>query len=200
MADQPGDNTTVLQELIDRLRAGDASARRELLEKACERLRRLTARMLRESFPAVSERHEVDSVVHDAWLRLMQTLESVQPPTVLDFFRLAAHKIRQVLLDMAGKQRKDGQRMQIGLGSHSSALSAPADQTFDPARLALWTELHERVGLLKDDERSVFEMHYYLGLTQTEIAKLLDVHPRKVSYLWMAATDRLAAQLEALAP
>jgi DNA-directed RNA polymerase specialized sigma24 family protein len=48
------------------------------------------------------------------------------------------------------------------------------------------------VGQLDEAERSVFEMHYYLGLPQAEVAKLLKLHPRKVSYLWIAATERLA--------
>jgi len=36
-------------------------------------------------------------------------------------------------------------------------------------------------------------------LPQTEIAKMLELHPRKVSYLWIAATERLADELAQLA-
>jgi DNA-directed RNA polymerase specialized sigma24 family protein len=38
-------------------------------------------------------------------------------------------------------------------------------------------------------------MHFYLGLPQAEIARLLGLRPRKVSYLWVAATDRLSQHL-----
>ena len=38
-------------------------------------------------------------------------------------------------------------------------------------------------------------LHYYLDLTQAEIATLLNLHPRQVSRLWVAAADRLAAAL-----
>jgi hypothetical protein len=38
-------------------------------------------------------------------------------------------------------------------------------------------------------------MHYYLGLPQSEVARVLGLHPRKVSYLWVAATDKLARYL-----
>jgi hypothetical protein len=31
---------------------------------------------------------------------LVQALDQVEPPTVADFFRLAAHKVRQALLDL----------------------------------------------------------------------------------------------------
>jgi len=195
------DSTSQLQTLLDRLRQGDRQARREFLEQVCERLRRLAAKILSGSFPNLQPRHEVDSVVHETWLRLMQALDKADPPTVADFFRLAAHKIRQVLLDMADRQRRIDQRETfLGLADSQAAgpdspHAEPGNQTYDGAKLALWTELHNKVGLLPEDERTVFEMHYYLGLPQSEIARALDLHPRKVSYLWIAATENLAGEL-----
>jgi RNA polymerase sigma factor (sigma-70 family) len=187
------DSSTVLQTLLDRVNRGDRAARRELLERACDRLRRLAGTMLAGSFPALRAHHELDSVVHETWLRLAQALDQVEPPTVADFFRLAAHKIRQVLLDMADRRRRRGSREVLGLGAEA-ADEAPdaAGHTYDPARLALWSEFHARVAALPEDERTVFELHYYLELPQAEIARVLGLHPRKVSYLWIAGTDRLA--------
>jgi RNA polymerase sigma factor (sigma-70 family) len=155
--------------------------------------------MLHGSFPELARCHEVDSVVHETWVRLLQALDKTQPPTVVDFFRLAAHKFRQVLLDMAQSERRRGQREALGLsGADSQEPSASAaSTTYDPARLALWTEFHEKVGTLSEQERAVFEMHYYLELPQAEIARVLGLHPRKVSYLWIAATEKLGEGLEA---
>ena len=192
------DASVQLQALIDRAGAGDREARRQLLERACDRLRRLAARILHESFPALRDRHELDSVVHETWLRLARALESANPPTVADFFRLAAHKIRQVLLDMAEREhrhsaREASSRVEDSTSSRSPA--EPSNQTYDPARLALWTELHEKVAALPEQERAVFELHYYLGIPQKEIADILGLHPRKVSYLWVTATDRLSKYL-----
>jgi len=192
------DASIQLQGLIDRMRAGDVAARHELLEHACGRLRRLAGKMLSGSFPAVSQRHELDSVVHETWLRLLPALEKSDPPTVADFFRLAAHKIRQVLLDMAERQRKqDGREVHRTFGESSGDHTAPAagQYTHDPKRLALWTEFHAKVATLTDDERAVFDMHYYLELPQAEIARLLGLPPRQVSRRWIAATDKLAEGL-----
>ena len=192
--------TVQLQQLLDRLRAGDAAAKREFLEQVCQRLRRLAGKILSGSFPALQRRHDVDSVVHETWLRLVQALEKVEPPTVDDFFRLAAHKIRQVLLDMTGRQRRIDQRETLlgQSGSLAASRGEPGTRTYDGERLALWTEFHDKVAGLADDERTVFELHYYLGLPQAEIARTLNVHPRKVSYLWMAATEKLADQMAGL--
>jgi RNA polymerase sigma factor (sigma-70 family) len=191
------DATVHLQALIDRMRQGDRQAARELLERAHTRLRKLANRMLTGSFPALKGSHDLDSVVDEAWMRLAQAVEKAGPPTVADFFRLAAHKIRQVLLDMADRQHRH-QRRETTTAEDSTAsdrLAEASDQTYDPSRLALWSELHEKVATLPEPERAVFEMHYYLGIPQSEIALLLDLHPRRVSYLWVAATDKLARYL-----
>ena len=193
------DDSALLQGLLDRLREGDREARRLLLERACERLRRLAGRMLHGSFPELARRHELDSVVHETWVRLLQALDQTEPLTVADFFRLAAHKFRQVLLDMAQSERRRAQREVLGLSGADSEGPAPsaASTSYDPARLALWTEFHEKVATLSEQERAVFEMHYYLELPQTEIAQVLKLHPRKVSYLWIAATEKLGEGLDA---
>ena len=193
------DDSALLQGLLDRLRGGDREARRLLLERACERLRRLAGRMMHGSFPEVARRHELDSVVHETWVRLLQAIEKTEPATVADFFRLAAHKFRQVLLDMAQAERRRGQREVLGLSGADSERPSPsaASTTCDPARLALWTEFHERVATLSEQERAVFEMHYYLDLPQAEIARVLGLHRRKVSYLWIAATEKLGEGLDA---
>jgi RNA polymerase sigma factor (sigma-70 family) len=168
-----------------------------LLDRACTRLRRLANTMFAGSFPALREQHELDSVVHETWLRLLQALDQVEPPTVADFFRLAAHKVRQVLLDMADRQRRRAARELPGLGGDSGPGGlAVAVRTLDPARLALWSEFHAQVANLPEDERKVFELHYYLELPQAEIARVLGLHPRKVSYLWIASTERLADDLD----
>jgi RNA polymerase sigma factor (sigma-70 family) len=192
------DSNSVLQALLDRVNRGDRAARREMLERACGRLRRLAGTMFAGSFPALAAHHELDSVVHETWLRLLQALEQTEPPTVADFFRLAAHKIRQVLLDMAERHRRRAAREGLGLGgdSGSGGVAAVAGQTLDPARLALWSEFHARVANLPEDERKVFELHYYLELPQAEIARMLGLHPRKVSYLWIGGTERLADELD----
>jgi RNA polymerase sigma factor (sigma-70 family) len=193
--------TANLQPLLDRLRQGDQTARREFLNLVCDRLRRLAGKILSGSFPNLQRRHDVDSVVHETWLRLIQALESADPPTVADFFRLAAHKVRQVLLDMVSKEQRD-LHQQLTMQQPGDSLASrnePGDQSLDGARLAVWTEFHQHVGTLAEAQRTVFEMHYYLGLPQAEIARIMELHPRKVSYLWVAATEALAGDLSQIA-
>jgi hypothetical protein len=95
------ENQSVLIEgWIQRLKAGDDEARKELLNCACDRLTPLCRKMLR-GFQPVRRWEATDDVVQNALLRLYRTLAEVQPATAIEFYRLAATNIRRELLDLA---------------------------------------------------------------------------------------------------
>ena len=193
------DHSTQIQRCIDRLRAGDPSARDELLARASERLTRLTRKMLRD-FPGVHRWEQTDDVLQNAAMRLCRALGEVQPATVADFFRLAAAQIRRELLDLA--RRYSGAH---GLGAnHASAARAgkapparsnPPDTTRDPDRLAAWTDFHREVEALPAEEREVFDLLFYQGLSQAEAAAALDVSERTIKRRWQAARLHLSRTL-----
>lgn len=194
----PSIHVDEIQRLLDRANHGDADSRRQLMTVTYDRLCKLAGKILVESFPALRNTHDVNSIVHETWLRLDMALDKTVLPTAADYFRFAAHKIRHVLLDMIERQRKLSRPESI-INADSSLPDSPAEQshsTYDPRRLSEWTDFHQRVQQLEPDLRSVFELHYYLELPQSEIAKLLELHPRKVSYLWIAATESLADAFE----
>jgi RNA polymerase sigma-70 factor (ECF subfamily) len=196
------DTTTDLQLLIDRLRRGDDSARRELLRRAHDRLLRIAATVFRQDFPALQGRHDLESVVSELWMRLVGALETTRPETVEGFFGLVFVKARQVLLDMAQRQRRldvrRGGRPTNGVQSDASEGFDFPDSTHDPERLALLTEFHEQVENLPEDQRRIFELHYYGGFSQAEIAQMLGIHRKQVSRLWLTSTGRLAKWLDGL--
>src|SRR6516225_8499543 len=134
-------HTTVIQGCIDRLRAGDESARAALLSCACERLKRLARKMLK-GYPGVARWEQGDDVAQNALIRLDRALRAVAPPTARDFFRLAAAQLRRELIDLA--RHYQGPR---GLGAHHAtragrgesadgmAMAAESPETtYDPGR------------------------------------------------------------------
>jgi RNA polymerase sigma-70 factor (ECF subfamily) len=197
------DTTTDLQLLIDRLRQGDDAARRELLRRAHDRLLKIAATVFREDFPALQGRHDLESVVSEVWMRLVGALEKTRPETVEGFFGLVFVKVRQVLLDMARRQRRIDARWGQGPtdagGADALAELDRADTTHDPGRLAVLTEFHEQIEKLPEDQRRIFELHYYGGFSQAEIAQMLGLHRKQVSRLWLTSTGRLARWLDGLA-
>jgi RNA polymerase sigma-70 factor (ECF subfamily) len=194
-------STTQIQRRLDRLRAGDDSARDELLTIACERLRRLARKMLR-GYPGVRRWEQTDDVLQNAALRLCRALNEVQPASVRSFINLAAVAIRRELIDLA--RHYDGPR---GPGRHhvrrpgsdgSGGAPGPPDpgtDTDDPARVAAWTEFHDKVGALPDEEKEVFHLLWYQGLPQAEAAALLGVTERIVKYRWRSARLKLHQML-----
>lgn len=186
--------TTHLQRCLDRLHQGDANAREELLRQSLERLRALTRRML-VRFPNVRRWEETDDVLQDALLRIDQMLGRIEVASVRDYLRLAAANIRRVLLDLA--RHYDGP---LGLGAkHNSPLphggetggddpAGVADGSSSEARqLAGWSEFHENVTHLANEEREVFDLLWYHGPTQDEAATLLEVSLSTVKRRWQSA-------------
>jgi RNA polymerase sigma-70 factor (ECF subfamily) len=194
-AQAPG--TVEIQRWIDRLRAGDESARAELLNSACERLGQLTRKML-GAFPRVHRWEQTDDVLQNASLRLYRALHDVTPQTAQEFFGLAALNIRRELLDLAkhyygpqGLGARHASADPADTPGGAAAQTAAPDLTNDPGRLAAWAEFHERVAALPADERQVFDLLWYQGLEQAEAADVLGVSERTVKRRWQSARVRL---------
>ncbi len=133
-------STTQIQLRLDRLAAGDASARDELLNIACERLRRLARKMLRGR-PRVGRWEQTDDVLQNAALRLCRVLDSIRPATVRSFINLAAVQIRRELIDLA--RHYDGPH---GPGRHHASRDGSASPGGAPARRRRPTTLATRRG------------------------------------------------------
>ena len=192
------DRTSQLQQLLERVRNGDGASRTALLELAYERLRLLARKMFHQDFPRLGNLHETDSILHEAVLRLFRALQEVQPPTVHEFLIFSAAQIRRVLLDMARYQARRGGPTGAPSTGSGSAAAAPqdlADASWDPPDLAQWSEFHEKVRGLPDEEREVVDLYWYQGLTQAETARILGVHEKVVSRRWLRARLKLSEWL-----
>ena len=80
-------------------------------------------------------------------------------------------------------------------------LRTPSTSTTRPTSPPAWRSgprFTARSARLPKDQRVVFRFHYFADLSQSEIARLLDLHPKQVSRLWLAATVRLAHRLDGL--
>jgi RNA polymerase sigma factor (sigma-70 family) len=196
-------STTQLQGWIDRMNAGDSAARDGLINHACDRLRRLTRKMLRD-YSRLKRWEDTDDVLQNAVLRLLRALQAVPPASVAEFFRLATRQIRRELIDLARHYygpEGPGARQAPQEKDHSSA-SPPepvpdkADTTHEPSRLAAWSEFHELVEALPEPERDVFDLLWYQGLTQAEAAAALNLSEATVQRRWLAARLRLQGTMK----
>lgn len=191
--------SVVLQGVLDRLRAGDPTARNELVNCACDRLQRLTRKMLND-YRGVRRWEETGDIFQNSMLRLCRALSEVSPATLREFYRLAALQVRRELIDMArhhyGPQGMGANHASQGPTSPADSVARTpayeaADVAYEPSRLALWTEFHRQVELLPDDEREVFDLLWYQGLSQLEAAVIVGVTDRTIKSRWRAARLRL---------
>jgi RNA polymerase sigma-70 factor (ECF subfamily) len=206
MAD-PSPQSVQIQAWIDRLRGGDEAARDELLSCACERLRNLARKMLR-GYPNVRRWEDTGDVLQNAVLRLHRTLQQMTVQTSRDFFRLAALNIRRELLDLArhyyGPQGLGARHVSnagdAGSSSDDRTPADPAAPSQDPSRLAAWSEFHEQIQALPDEEREIFDLLWYQGLSQAEAGELLHISERTVKRRWQAARLKLDEALHGQVP
>lgn len=185
----------MIQQFLPQAVAGDEVAIDALLRYNCERLTSLTRRMLGD-FRRVRRWAETGDVLQNALLRLVSALREAKPQTAREFLALATLQIRRELLDLA---RKFYGPHGMGANQDSAAVAGPdgpaaleqADLSHEPSSLAQWTELHQHIDALPDEEREVVGLLFYQGLSQPEAAEVLNVSVRTVQRRWHAALCKL---------
>ena len=159
-------------------------------------------KIFKRRFPRVSRWEQTDDVFQNAIIRLHRALEATEPNDARHFLRLAARHIRFELIDLTRKHQGPlglAQRHETGLfhpqaPQHSQSVAGwqPVAADHDPQELAQWTEIHEAIEKLPDEEREVCDLFWYQGLPQKEIANVMGISVETVKRRWRAARLRLA--------
>ena len=197
------DSMLAVQHWLGRHKVGDDSARRELIEISMRRLQLLARRILND-IPTVRRFEDTDDLLQNSVVRLWKYLSDHQPETPVDYFRLAACLIRRELIDLS--RYHFGHRASVGSteadlsssdASENIAQRQPAgnDDSFNPQKLSQWTEFHEYVETLSDEDRSLFDLLWYQGLTMGETSELLNIPLRTLGRRWKMVRVRLYQDL-----
>ena len=195
----PAAQTTQMVQWLDRIRAGDASARDELIRGFQGRLE-LLARKMTGRDRRVARWVAAEDVLQNALLRLLRALETVRPDSTKAFFGLAAEQMRRELLDLArhyfGPQGEGANHDSVAPQAEDSrpAPDPPAPHaTADD--LERWARFHEEVERLPVHEREVVGLIFYHGWTQAQAAELFQRDVRTIRRWWDAALAKLQAAL-----
>jgi RNA polymerase sigma-70 factor (ECF subfamily) len=186
---------SLMHQLLDRAGTGDASAIDALLRHNCDRLTFLTRRMLGD-FQRVRRWAETADVLQNALLRLVNALREVKPQSPRDFLALATLQIRRELIDLARQYYGPH-----GIGANYDSKGAhgsvgpqgeeKADLSHEPSSLAQWSELHQHIDALPEEEREVVGLLFYQGMSQAEAAEVLNVSVRTLQRRWHTALCKL---------
>jgi RNA polymerase sigma factor (sigma-70 family) len=182
-------NTVVLQNCLDRMRAGERDAENDLMRAVQNRLQKLSARMIR-TFPNVRGVADTDDVLQNSVIRLLRTLRKLEPKTPRDFFNLAAVHIRRELIDLArhSKGKKTVPLSPVGSSDVPRPHEPVAPELSDTDR---WVRFHEAVDQLPIEEREVVGLRFYHGWTQQQIAELFQVDERTIRRRWASAVNKI---------
>lgn len=186
-----------LEASFEALRAGDRATRERIVELMAGRMRSMAHRMLR-SFKAVRRWDDTDDVVQNASLRFLRALDETVPESPKHLVNLAALQIRRELVDLVRKHRgpesyasNHDSNSAIVDGEVVMRVALAADPyTADP-EIDRWTAFHDLAERLPAEEREVFELAWYVGADQAEVAAHLGCSVRTVKRRWDAVKRRI---------
>ena len=180
------------EQLLARVRSGDAAAAGELFTVLHDELRGIAGRMFRGQ-PS-DHTLQPTAVLNEACIKLLRA-SADGPKDWKDrahFLNLAARAMRQVLVSHArdgAARKRGGDAVRVTLGDvEGGNLSAAPDVLDVDSALTELRELDER-------QAQVAELRFFGGLENREIAEALGVSLRTVELDWRMAKTWLARRL-----
>jgi RNA polymerase sigma factor (TIGR02999 family) len=182
------ENITVL---FNEMRAGNEDARAQLFTRVYTELTRIAKNRVIEG------RHsslDPPSLVHEAYLRLSgQVMPSLRDRS--EFFAYSAAIMRNVMIDTCRRhnaQKRGAGMTQLTLSNADIGVAADVPG-LDVETLHGALELLERI-----DARAhrVVELRFFAGLSNEEIAALLEVSPMTVKRSWKSARAFLFKEMQ----
>jgi RNA polymerase sigma factor (TIGR02999 family) len=175
--------------ILNAVSKGDRHASGELLPVVYDELRKLAAaRMAQE---AVGQTLQPTALVHEAWLRLVSEGDRSWKNRA-HFFRAAALAMRRILVDRARHKSslKCGSGMErLDIADFELAAASPDD------RVLLIDEALARLEEEDPESARIIMLKFFAGLTNKEVARMLDVTERTVERQWAYAKASLFAMI-----
>ena len=185
----PGSDSDVTI-LLAQVREGNREAANRLLPLIYSELRRMAGGLMQGERPGHTL--QATALVHEAYLRMIGSQPSDWQNRA-HFFAIAAHTMRQVLLDYARRRHAEKRG---GLGARKVDIDAGlliAEDKLEDV-LAL-DEALERLALLDPQQSRLIELRFFAGLNVEEAAEVMGVSPITVKREWRSAKAWLHSQM-----
>lgn len=179
-------------QILDAIGRGDQQASEQLLPVIYQDLRRLAATMLAQE-PA-GQTLEATALVHEAYVRLVDSEEEQKWNHRGHFFAAAAEAMRRILVEQARRKQRvkhGGEHDRVELDEERLVCSVPSEQL-----LAL-DEALERFEQEEPEKAQLVKLRFFAGLTIEEAAETLGISRATASRHWTYARAWLHDALSA---
>jgi RNA polymerase sigma factor (TIGR02999 family) len=176
--------------ILSAIEQGDSRAADELLPLVYDELRRLAAHKLLQEKPG--QTLQATALVHEAYLRLVDTEKARHWQSRGHFFAAAAEAMRRILVNRA----RDKRRQKRGGGAGRVDIEL-ADVPFDSSAVDLLAmdEALEKLGREDAACATLVKLRFFAGLTQEESARALGIGRRTADRHWAYAKAWLFQEL-----
>jgi RNA polymerase sigma factor (TIGR02999 family) len=177
--------------LLDAIEKGDPHAAEQLLPLVYDELRKLAAQKLAHEKPG--QTLDATGLVHEAYLRLVDTDKEEYWNSRRHFFAAAAEAMRRILVERARAQaslKRGGGRQRLDLDNLTVSSSERPDEV-----LAL-DEALTRLAAAEPQAAELVHLRYFAGQTMSAAAQMLGLSLRSAHRLWAYARAWLLQELE----
>jgi RNA polymerase sigma-70 factor, ECF subfamily len=168
---------------------GDRTALEKLTPLVYRELHRLARHYMRGESPGHTL--QATALVNEAYVRLIDT-DRMRWQNRAHFYGVAAQLMRRILVDFA--RSRNGLKHGGGAEIVSLDEALMVDKGHDTALVELDQALNA-LAALDERQSKVVEMKFFGGLSEVEIAEVLQVSPRTVSGDWRLARSWLMREL-----
>jgi RNA polymerase sigma factor (TIGR02999 family) len=177
--------------MLSAIEHGDPHAAAELLPLVYDELRHLAAQKLAEEKPG--QTLQATALVHEAYLRLVGTVDERRWDSRGHFFAAAAEAMRRILVDNARRKKRlkhGGALQRTELAEEVLPFESPDDDV-----LAVHEAL-DQLGAQDPKTAELVKLHFFAGLPLEQAAEVLGLSVRTAYRSWSYARAWLFRRLE----
>jgi RNA polymerase sigma factor (TIGR02999 family) len=176
--------------ILSAIEQGDAHAAEQLLPLVYDELRKLAAERMAQEKPG--QTLQATALVHEAYLRLVDTEKAQHWNSRGHFFAAAAEAMRRILVEQARRKQADrhgGGRQRVNLPEDLAATEAHCED------LVALDEALSRLERHDPDTARLVKLRYFAGLSHQDAAQALGISRGAADRLWALGRAWLFRQL-----